>query len=101
MQGLELIYVTVIGAVITVAVRYLVPGRSTHGVLLLPAIGAAVSAVAWVGFTWLGLKPDGGWIWLVSLGAAAIAGVVVAVLLRRIRSAADDRRLHVLSGGKA
>lgn len=98
---MELVYVTVVGAGIGLLLRYLLPGRQTYGVALLPALAAAVTAAVWVGLTWLGWKADGGWIWLASLGGAIVASLVVAIVIGRRRQAADARELHVLSGGKA
>lgn len=98
---MELIYVTVVGAGIGVVLRYLLPGREAYGVALLPALGAAVTAALWAGMVWLGFTFDAGWIWLASLGGAAVASLVVALVLSRRRRAADARELHVLSGGRA
>ncbi|WBU38149.1 hypothetical protein [Homoserinibacter sp. YIM 151385] len=101
MQGLELIYVTVIGAAIAALVRYLLPGRGTYGVLLLPAVGGAVTSAVWVGLLWLGWTIDGTWIWVASLGAAGVAAIALALVLARVRPAADARRLAQLSSGRA
>jgi hypothetical protein len=98
---MELAYVTVIGAAIGALIRYLVPGRRAYGLLLLPALAAGVTAAVWVGLVWLGWKFDGGWIWAVSLAAAAVASVVTALLVVRFRETADQRLLHHLSGGRA
>lgn len=97
---MELVYVTVVGAGIGILLRYVLPGRGVYGVALLPSLGAAVTAVVWVGLTWLGWKADGGWIWLAALGGATVASLVVALVLSRRRQAADARELHVLSGGR-
>ena len=59
---MELLFVTVIGAALALGVRYAVPGRETHGLLLVPAIGAAATAATWVLLVWLGFTFDGGWI---------------------------------------
>jgi hypothetical protein len=98
---MELVYVTVIGAVLGGGARYLLPGRRTYGVLLLPAVGAAATSAVWVALVWLGWKFDGGWIWVASLAAAVIASVAAALLLARSRDRSDARLLHQLSGGKA
>lgn len=98
---MEIVYVTVVGAGIGVLLRYLLPGRTTYGAAVLPALGAAVTAATWAGLTWLGWKADGGWIWVAALGGAAVASLVVALILSRRRQATDARQLHVLSGGKA
>jgi hypothetical protein len=96
----EIVFVTVIGAGLAAVVRYLVPGRRSYGMALLPAVGAAVTAAVWALLVWLGWTFDGGWIWVVSLGAGLIASILVAVLLPRARAAADTRALHALSGGR-
>jgi len=98
---MELAYVTVIGAVIGAAARYLLPGRRTYGLLLLPAAAAAVTATVWVGLVWAGWKFDGGWIWVVSLAAALITSIVIPIALPRFREAHDERLMHTLSRGKA
>ncbi|HWH25740.1 MAG TPA: hypothetical protein VNT53_03755 [Pseudolysinimonas sp.] len=98
---MELVYVTVIGACIGALLRYLLPGHGLYGLALLPAVGAVVTATVWVGLLWLGWRFDGGWIWVVSLGAATIAAVLSATLLVRWRRTSDSRMLHHLSGGRA
>jgi uncharacterized membrane protein YeaQ/YmgE (transglycosylase-associated protein family) len=98
---MELAYVTVIGAAIGALARYLLPGRSSYGMFLLPAIGAAVTAAVWAGLVWVGWTFDGGWIWAVSLASAVIASVLSAILIVRYRKAADQRLLHQLSAGRA
>ena len=98
---MELAYVTVIGAFIALALRYLLPGRTDYGLLLLPAVGGAVTAVVWVGLVWLGFKFDAGWIWVISLVASGVASIVVALIVVRARKIGDERRLHHLSGGRA
>ena len=97
----QLIYAAVIGAFIGVILHYLLPSRHLTGLFLLPAIGAAATCVAWAAAVWAGLKLDGGWIWVVSLGAAAVASLVVGLLVPRVRKITDEQRLHHLSGGRA
>jgi uncharacterized membrane protein YeaQ/YmgE (transglycosylase-associated protein family) len=98
---MELAYVTVIGAAIGALARYLLPGRRSYGMLLLPAIAAAVTAAVWAGLVWLGWTFDGGWIWVVSLASAVVASVLSAILIVRYRDTADERLLHRLSAGRA
>jgi hypothetical protein len=96
---LSLVYVTVVGAGLGLLLRYLLPGRHTYGVVLLPAVGAAVAAAIWVGVQWfalVGFPLD----WLASLVGAALVSLVVARLVSSSRSASDARELHVLSGGR-
>jgi uncharacterized membrane protein YeaQ/YmgE (transglycosylase-associated protein family) len=94
---MELVYVTVIGAAIGLLARYLLPGRRSYGLLLLPCAAAAVTATVWAGLVWAGWTFDGGWIWVASLGAAAVTSVLIPVLLPRYREQHDARLLHQLS----
>ncbi|RQP09456.1 MAG: hypothetical protein EAS51_11560 [Microbacteriaceae bacterium] len=97
---MEIVFVTVIGAGIGGLIRYLLPGRRTHGLALLPAVGAAATVAVWAILVWLGLAFDGGWIWVISLAAGAAASIAVGLVLPRVRDAADARALHELSGGR-
>jgi hypothetical protein len=98
---MELLFVTVIGAGIGGLVRYILPQRGTYGVLLLPAVAAAATAIVWVALVWLGFTFDGAWIWVVSLLAGGLAALATALVLPRRRVSNDARRLTELSGGKA
>lgn len=86
---MELLFVTLGGALLGLAARYAVPRRTMHGVVVVPAVGAAVAAVAWVVSTWLGLPWDGGWIWVISLVAAGLASAGVALFLGSRRERHD------------
>ena len=98
---MELLFVVLIAAGLGFIAHYTLPGRETRGGLLLGAVAAAVSAVVWVALLWLGFTFDGGWIWVISLVAAGIATLIVALVLPGRRRAADARLLHELSGGRA
>lgn len=98
---MELLYVTVIGAFIGLALRYIMPGRDSYGLFLLPGVGAAATAAIWVGLVWAGLKFDGGWIWVAALVGAGLVSIVAILLIVRTRRIGDERRLHTLSGGRA
>lgn len=93
---MELLFVALGGAVLGIAARYVLPRRLTQGWLLVPAVGAAVASVVWVALTWLGLAWDGGWIWLVSLGLAAIAAFATDIVLSRRRTRSDQIMLFSL-----
>jgi len=86
---MELLFVVLGGAILGLAARYALPRRHTYGTVLVPAIGAGVAAVVWVGLTWLGWAWDGGWIWVVSLAAAALASVGTALVIGPRREHAD------------
>jgi uncharacterized membrane protein YeaQ/YmgE (transglycosylase-associated protein family) len=92
----ELLFAALGGAILGLAARYAVPGRSSHGAVLLPAIGTIVAMVLWVLLTWLGWAWNGGWIWWVTLIVAGGASVVAGVSLARSRATGDARMLHTL-----
>ncbi len=94
---MELLFVALGGTIMGLAARYFLPGRSTQGSVLVPAIGTAVASVVWVALTWLGWKWDGGWIWWVSLGASAVVAVAANLLVSRLRLQSDRRMLHALA----
>lgn len=94
---MELLFVTLGGAILGLAARYGVPKRDTHGALLIPAVGAIVASVVWAALTWVGLKFDGGWIWVVSLAAAGVVAGLVGVFLGRQRTASDTELVTRLS----
>lgn len=99
---MELVYAAVIGTGIGLLLRYLLPGRSTYGVLLLPAVGGVAVLVVWVAMTWLGLQADWYWaLWVASLAAAALVSAIVALAVSRRRESADAHALHVLASGRA
>ena len=100
---MEIVYAVVVGAGVALLLRFLLPGRDTYGIALLPAIGAAVTAAVWAGMSWLGFDFDGnwGWLWLASIGGALVVSLVVGLLVGARRTRHDARELHILSGGKA
>lgn len=91
---MELLFVALGGAILGLVARYTLPGRSTQGSVLVPAIGTAVAALIWVGLTWLGWAYDGGWIWVLSLSLAAMVAAGSQLLLARSRNRTDARLLH-------
>ncbi|HEY1530263.1 MAG TPA: hypothetical protein VGF80_05570 [Galbitalea sp.] len=94
---MELLFVTLIGFGIGLGMRYVLPGHDTYGVVLVPAIAAAVTAIVWVGLTWLGWKFDGGWIWVVSLAAGGVIALVLGLVVPRRRRGNDEVMLQQLS----
>ncbi|MCI2959191.1 hypothetical protein MN032_15995 [Agromyces atrinae] len=87
---MELLFVALGGALLGIAARYTVPRRSTHGVLVIPAVGALAASVVWVGLTWLGWAWDGGWIWVASLVIGGLVAAAIAWYVGVRRTAADD-----------
>ena len=98
---MELLFVVLIAAGIGFIAHYSLPGRDSRGSLLLGAIAAGVAAVVWEGLLWLGFTFDGGWIWAISLVAAGVVTLVVALVLPGRRAANDRTMLARLSAGKA
>lgn len=94
---MELLFATVIAACVGLLVRYVVPGRSTYGALLLPALAAAVTAATWVILVWFGWNFDGTWIWVVSLATGIVAATATALILPAKRRRADAEMLQTLS----
>lgn len=94
---MELLFVTLIAFCTGLLVRYLLPGRDTYGIVLLPSIAGAAAAIVWVILTWVGWKFDGGWIWVASLAVGGIVALVLALLLPRTRHTNDHELLQRLS----
>ena len=94
---MELLFATVIGAILGTIVNYVVPGRQSYGSALLPALAAAVTAAVWVALVWLGWTFDGTWIWVVSLVAGTAVSLVLALTLPTKRRIADENLQRSLS----
>jgi len=94
---MELLFITLAGAIIGLIARYTLPYRHAHGSVLIPAVGAAVAAALWVGLTWAGMKWNGGWIWWITIVGTAILTVGIDLLLGALRTRADTSRLHRLT----
>lgn len=93
---MELLFVTVIGAALSLGMRYLVPGRHSHGLLLVPLVGAAATAAIWAVCVWIGLPFDGGWIWVIALVGGPLVALALAVTLPKRREQADAALLERL-----
>jgi hypothetical protein len=93
----ELLFVALGGTIIGGLTRYLLPGRLSHGAMLLPAIGTVAAMILWSALTWAGWQFDGGWIWFVSLLAAAASSATAGLFLPRRRREADARLLSRLN----
>jgi len=93
---MELLFVTVIGAAFSIGMRYLAPGRRTHGLLLVPMVGAAATAAIWAICVWIGLPFDGGWIWVIALVGGPLVALALALALPKRREAADAALLQRL-----
>ncbi len=94
---MELLFATLGGAILGLGLLYGLRAHDTFGALLLPAIGASTAAIAWAALTWVGLKFNDGWIWVITLVLAAVVVTLVGVLLRRARQHGDVELLGRLS----
>ncbi|ROP43448.1 MULTISPECIES: hypothetical protein [unclassified Rathayibacter] len=97
---MELLFVTLGGILLGLAARYGLPHRHLHGSVLIPALGGVVAAVVWVALTWAGLPWDGGLIWILALGLAAVAVLTADVALGRARTRRDDAALEAMLAGR-
>ncbi|MEY2849524.1 MAG: hypothetical protein RI885_2191 [Actinomycetota bacterium] len=77
--------------------RYALPGRTSHGAALLPAIGMIVASVVWAVLTWVGWPFDGGWIWWASLGLGTLSALAAGLALPPRRRESDARLLASLT----
>ena len=93
---MELLFVTVIGAAISLGVRYVVPERQAHGLLLVPLAGAAATAAIWAICVWIGLPFDGAWIWVIALVGGPLVAIALALTLPQRREKADVELLERL-----
>jgi hypothetical protein len=94
---MELLFVVLLAAGLSLGVRYIFRDRYTFGSAMFPALGAAVASVVWAGLTWLDWSFGGGWIWVVSLLAGPIVCLAVGLFLPKRRVKADAELLDSLS----
>jgi len=87
---MEILYAIAIAGVIGVVLRYIVPGRHAYGIALTPAIAAAAAAAAWGALAWIGWNAGVGGIWAISIGAGAIAALLITLLAPYARKSADQ-----------
>jgi hypothetical protein len=96
---MELLFISLGGAIIGLLARYLLPQRHRHGSMLIPAIGTAVAAALWVALTWAGMKWNGGWIWAITIVVTAVVCVAVDLAIGQARMRHDNVQLAALSKG--
>jgi len=88
---MEILFAIVIGAGMGLVIRLLVPRRHTHGLLLVPLVGAIATAAVWAPLVWLGFAFDGTWIWVLSLVAGGAAALVTSLVAPAVRRGVDAR----------
>ncbi|HRN29646.1 MAG TPA: hypothetical protein PK890_08105 [Terrimesophilobacter sp.] len=92
-----LIYIVVLAAGIGATLRYLLPGRASYGILLLPALSVVVSVIVWGALTWAGINQTEVWMWLVTLAAGLLAALGSALYLPKHRATVDAALFERLS----
>ena len=96
---MELLFVVLGGALLGLVAHFALPAADTRGVLLAPASAAVVAAVVWEVLLLAGLRPDGGWIWVVSLVLSGVAAIVVCRVVATTRRRRDGDLLARLMRG--
>jgi uncharacterized membrane protein YeaQ/YmgE (transglycosylase-associated protein family) len=96
---MELFFICLIGAVIGLIARYVLPERQRHGTILIPAIGTAAAAVVWVALTWVGMRWNDGWIWTITVALTVIIAFAATLLIGEGRKRSDEKLLTALSKG--
>jgi hypothetical protein len=97
---MELVLVVTFSGLVGLLVRYLVPGRATHGLFVIPSVGIVAGSLSWAIGIWAGLAPTSIWPWILSLGISVAASMALAIVLPGKRSAADDALWHELTGSR-
>jgi hypothetical protein len=95
---MELVLVVTFSGLIGLMLRYLIPGRALHGLLVLPAAGIIAGSLAWAIAVWVGLDPASIWPWIVALGLSAAGPIALGIILPKRRQAADDALWAELTG---
>lgn len=88
---MQILLAFIIGAAIGAAAHFLVPGRSTRGVVLGPVIGAFAAGLVWMILTWAGVGLDSVWLWASAFVAPIVLTYPTLVILARTRTAHDAR----------
>jgi hypothetical protein len=88
---MQIVLALLIAAAIGAGVHFLLPHRSTRGVVLAPMIAAAVGGVVWTALTWAGLGIENPWIWLAAIVAPIVVTVPAVLLISAARVRGDAR----------
>lgn len=97
---IDLVIVFSSALVVGTVVRYLVPGRIKHGLMLVPAFAVVFALLVWEISVWAGLPAEFGQLaWLILLVLTAGVTVAFALVLVRRRTVADDDMLATALAG--
>ena len=97
---IDLVIVFAAALAIGTIVRYSIPGRVKHGLLLVPAFAVVFAVIVWEISVWAGMPND--WkqlAWLVLFVLTAGATVWFTLWLTRRRTAQDDAALAASLAG--
>lgn len=100
---IDLVVVFSSALVIGTIVRYAIPGRVKHGLLLIPAFAIVFAMLVWEIAVWAGMPSDWNQLaWVILLVITSGATVWFTLWLTRRRSVDDDKALaSALSGIRA
>ncbi|MEO6827015.1 MAG: hypothetical protein ABI255_04540 [Microbacteriaceae bacterium] len=98
---MELLFISLAGAILGIGAYYLLPHRKIFGVVLVPAIGVATAATLWVALTWAGLSWNAGAIWWISLIGTAVIVTVADLVIASWRTRTDAALLAKLTKATA
>jgi hypothetical protein len=97
---IDLVIVFASALVVGTILRYVLPGRIKHGLMLLPAFAIVFALPVWEISIWAGLPAEFGQLaWLILLVITAGATVAFALILVRRRTASDERMLATALAG--
>jgi hypothetical protein len=96
----ELLFVVLLGALLGLLGRGVLPGRKQVGAVLLPAIGGSAAAVIWAAGTWAGWSQNV-LLWVAAMLAAALSVTAACLLAARARDREDERTFDAVSAGRA
>jgi len=77
---------------IGVGIHFALPGRTTRGVAVAPAIAGGTAAVVYAICTWSGLGEGSIWTWVAVLAAPALVSWGATAAFSRVRAAHDAER---------
>lgn len=100
---IDLVVVFSSALVVGTIIRYAIPGRIKHGLMLVPAFAIVFALLVWEISVWAGLGGEFAQLaWLILLVITAGATVAFTLLLVRRRNHADDEMLaSALAGIRA
>jgi quaternary ammonium compound-resistance protein SugE len=96
---MELVLVVTVAGLVGLAVRYALPGRSWHGIAVLPALGVITGSLGWAFAVWVGLDATAIWSWVVALTLSVAGAIAGAIIIPRRREAAHDALWAQLTKG--